>query len=238
MSTMATPVLVALGVLVVAGALRPVSARTVEPAPRLHQGSDPWCNPPGATLRSVVVDRWNGRRAVREPGAAAVAAWCDDLARELRSGTTLRQTLASVVPDDATTSACTAPLRLGLQRARPIDEALAGDVGGAHLQLAFAVIVAAAEVGGSAAPAIDRVAATLRQRAADRDERRVQAAQARLSAHVMTAVPLVMLALLVVSDGDVRTTLATPAGGACVVAGLTLNAIGWLWMRRIVGAGS
>lgn len=237
MSAVAAPILVALGVLVVAGALRPVSARTVEPVPRSQQGSDPCCNPPGARRRSVFVDRWNGRRAMRDPGAVAVAAWCDELARELRSGTTLRQALTSVVPGDPTTSTCTAPLRLGLQRARPIDEALTGAVG-AHLQLAFAVIAAAAAVGGSAAPAIDRVAATLRQRAADRDERRVQAAQARLSAHVMTAVPVVMLALLVVSDGDVRATLATPAGAACVVTGLTLNAIGWLWMRRIVGAGS
>ena len=236
MSAIAAPILVVLGVLVSAASLPRRSARTVEPVSGLQQGSDPCCNP-GARLRSVFVDRWNARRAMQEPGAAAVAAWCDDLARELRSGTTLRQALTSVVPDDATTSACTAPLRLGLQRARPIDEALTGDVG-VHLQLAFAVIAAATQVGGSAAPAIDRVAATLRQRAADRDERRVQAAQARLSAHVMTAVPIGMLALLVVSDGDVRTTLATPVGGTCVVAGLVLNAIGWLWMRRIVGAGA
>lgn len=234
MSAMTAPILVAFGVLVIAASLPRRPARSVEPVSWLQQGSDPWRN---RVLRRVLVDRWTGRRVRREPGAAAVAAWCDDLARELRSGTTLRQALTNVVPDDASTSACTAPLRLGLQRARPIEQALTGDVG-AHLQLAVAVIVAAAEVGGSAAPAIDRVAATLRQRAADRDERRVQAAQARLSAHVMTAVPVVMLALLVVSDGDVRTTLATPVGGACVVVGLTLNVVGWLWMRRIVGAGS
>jgi tight adherence protein B len=88
-------------------------------------------------------------------------------------------------------------------------------------------------VSGSAA-AIDRVAATLRQRAADRAERRVQAAQARLSAHVMTAVPLSMLGLLLATDGDVRAVTTTPIGATCLVTGLALNAIGWTWMRHIV----
>jgi tight adherence protein B len=221
----ATPIAV-LAVLVVAGALRPPPTRVVELV------SPPLPARPGGPLH-----RRARRRRTPHPDASAVASWCDDLARELRSGSTLRQTLASVEPDDAPTSCCTAPLRLGLQRARPLGELLTGDVG-PHLHLAFAVIIAAADVGGSAAPAIDRVATTLRQRAADRDDRRVQAAQARLSAHVMTAVPIVMLALLVASDGDVRAILATPIGAACVALGLSLNATGWLWMRRIVGAGA
>lgn len=225
MTPSVTSLMLALGVLVLAVSHRPMPTRLAELVP----------SPPRTARRNRWLRRWTARGRVRHPDASAVAAWCDDLARELRSGSTLRQALTSVEPDDATTSACTAPLRLGLQRARPIGELLAGDVG-AHLQLAFAVIAAAADVGGSAAPAIDRVATTLRQRTADRDDRRVQAAQARLSAHVMTAVPIVMLALLVGSDGEVRTTLATPVGAACVVLGLLLNAAGWLWMRRIVGA--
>ena len=100
--------------------------------------------------------------------------------------------------------------------------------------IVLTVIAAASEVGGSAAAAIDRVAATLRQRAADQAERRVQAAQARLSAHVMTAVPLSMLGLLLATDDDVRVVIITPVGATCLVAGLTLNTGGWLWMRHIV----
>ena len=75
----------------------------------------------------------------------------------------------------------------------------------------------------------------LRQRAADLDERSAQAAQARLSTHVMTAVPLLMLAALVATDGDVRSVVTSPTGAACIAAGLTLNAAGWWWMNRIVG---
>lgn len=179
------------------------------------------------------------RRRPRSPRARDVAAWCDDLARDLRGGATLRLALLTVVPSDGATAELTAPVRLGLDRALTVAEATARVLDpGPHLRLALAVIAASADTGGSAAAAIDRVAGTLRQRAADHDERRVHAAQARLSAHVMTAVPLLMLGLLVTTDDGVRAILGTPIGAACVMAGLLLNATGWLWMGRIVGARS
>lgn len=225
MTGVVAPLLAMAGVAAVAVAVRPSAGRI--PGAR---GPSPGRSTRAADMRTP----WAERRPPRPPAALAVATWCDDLARELRSGTTLHHALTTVTPDDPATAAWVAPWRLGLERAHRIDSTVDG--GGAHLQLAVAVIAAAAEVGGSAAPAIDRVASTLRLRAADRDERRAQAAQARLSAHVMTAVPLVMLALLVASDGDVRAVLSTPVGLGCVVAGLALNATGWFWMRHIVGA--
>ena len=106
---------------------------------------------------------------------------------------------------------------------------------GAHLGLAIIVITTAARLGGSPAPAIDRTAGTLRQRAVDADERTVHAAQARLSAHVLTAVPLAMLLLLLVTDDDVRATATSTLGATCIAVGLSLNAIGSTWMRRIIG---
>lgn len=106
---------------------------------------------------------------------------------------------------------------------------------GAHLRLALTVILTSARLGGSAAPAIDRTAATLRQRAADADERSVHAAQARLSAHVLTAVPVFMLALLMIGDADVRSAAMSTTGVVCIGVGMMLNVIGWIWMRRIIG---
>jgi Flp pilus assembly protein TadB len=50
----------------------------------------------------------------------------------------------------------------------------------------------------------------------------------------MTAVPLSMLGLLLATDDDVRVVMTTPVGATCLVAGLTLNASGWMWMRHIV----
>ena len=214
------------GVMVVGCAVRPVRRRTPDSTRRGDDDAGRW-----------LTDRIERARRRRrgDPGADEVAAWCDDLASDLRSGSTLRHALIAVIPGDDTTATRTVPLRLALERARPIADATAMTSSpGPHLHLAVAVIAATSEVGGSAAAAIDRVAATLRQRAADQAERRVQSAQARLSAHVMTAVPLSMLGLLLATDDDVRVVMATPVGATCLVAGLALNAAGWMWMRHIV----
>jgi len=189
-------------------------------------------------LRSVAAAAVRLRQSDRRrPDPLSVAAWCDELARRVRSGATLRDALATVVPTDRTTGVATAPIRLGLERGRSTVEAIDDCVDdGAHLHLALGVIRTVVRVGGASPLAIDRTAATLRQRAADRDERRVHAAQARLSAHVLTALPLLMLAALLATDPDVRSTIGSPLGSACVVAGLLANIAGWLWMQRLVSA--
>jgi len=173
------------------------------------------------------------RRAVPKP--QAVGDWCDDLARHLRSGASLHDALVTVMPADTQTIRATDGLRLRLGRGATVVEAAQSptDVG-VSLRLALDVIGITARLGGSAAAAIDRTGSTLRQRAADQDERVVQAAQARLSAHVLTAVPLAMLALLLAFDGDIGAAVTTPIGSLCLVLGLALNAAGWTWMRHIV----
>jgi tight adherence protein B len=218
---------VALAVVVAAVALRPRQRRAASAA-----GSAP--APPARSL-----DAWRIRRSARgTPDARAVAAWCDDIARRVRSGSTLRDAVATL-PADPATERATAPLRLAVDRGASVADAITRvDAGGAHLRLALGVIATASRIGGPAAASIDRAAMLLRQRAADLDERATQAAQARLSSHVMTAVPLLMLAALVATDDDVRSVVSSPIGTICVVAGLALNAAGWWWMRRIVGVPS
>jgi tight adherence protein B len=181
-------------------------------------------------------DAWRLRRVRgRIPDSRAAAAWCDDIARRIRSGSTLRDAVATL-PADPATERTTAPIRLALDRGASVADAIARvDAGGPHLQLALGVIATASRIGGPAAASIDHAAMLLRQRASDLDERATQAAQARLSSHVMTAVPLLMLAVLVATDGDVRSVVTSPIGTVSVVAGLALNAAGWWWMRKIVG---
>lgn len=90
--------------------------------------------------------------------------------------------------------------------------------------------------GGSPARGVDGVAATLRERAEVEREARSLATQARASAMVVTLAPVGFGALGVV--GDERSAgflLGTPAGLACLVAGLTLDALGAAWMQRIAG---
>ena len=63
----------------------------------------------------------------------------------------------------------------------------------------------------------------------------MQAAQARLSAHVLTAVPIAMLGLLCLLDPDVLPAARSSTGATSIGLGLAINALGWGWMRRIVG---
>ena len=212
-----------------------IAAVAVRPRPR--RAASVACSTPAQPARTL--EAWRLRRSRRRtPDARAVAAWCDDVARRVRSGSTLRSAVVTL-PNDPATERATAPLRLALDRGASVADAIARvDAGGAHVRLALGVIATASRIGGPAAASIDRAAMLLRQRAADLDERATQAAQARLSSHVMTAVPLLMLAALVATDGDVRSVVASPIGTLCVGAGLTLNAAGWWWMRRIVGVPS
>ncbi len=169
------------------------------------------------------------------PPPRAVAEWCDRLARCLRSGASLRDALLTTIPDDEPTRRLTEPVRRRLHRGEPVTTAVASvEEPGTHLHLALTIIGTAARVGGPSAPAIDRTATSLRGRAADHDDREVQAAQARMSAHVLTAVPMLMLALLVTTDSDTREAVTTKVGVICLTIGLALNLVGSAWMRRLI----
>jgi Flp pilus assembly protein TadB len=194
---------------------------------------------PAPSPLAVLASRWTQRRdRHRQSSARHVAAWCDEIARRVRSGSSLRDSVV-VVPPDATTERSTSAFRLTIDRGLSISEAVARvDDPGPHLRLALEVLATTSRIGGPAAASIDRTAVLLRQRAADLDERASQAAQARLSTHVLTVVPLLMLAVLVTTDDDVRDAVTSPVGATCVTVGLALNIIGWWWMRQIVGTSS
>ena len=222
---MIAPAVVAVAVVVAALALRP---RPRRPEPATVQGP---------TRLDVASAAWILRRSRRRtPDARDVATWCDNIVRHVRSGSTLREAL-SVVPDDPATAWATTPLRLAIDRGCSIPDSVGRvDDAGPHVRLALGVIVATSRIGGPAAAAIDRTAMALRQRAADLDERSIHAAQARLSTHVMTAIPLLMLGVLVALDAEVRSVVASPIGAVCIAMGLLLNVAGWWWMHRIVRA--
>ena len=62
----------------------------------------------------------------------------------------------------------------------------------------------------------------------------MQSAQARLSAVVLTWLPVAVLALLVLTSGGVRHVVSSPVGIVLLGSGSLLNLAGWWWMRRIV----
>lgn len=203
--------------------------------------------------------RWaipNVRRPSQMVRPASLGAWADDLARALRHGSTLHTALANTLPTDTVIERRSASLRHWLGRGATVAEAcdewadeLAGHAdaltgrrrrAGDRTELLgtmAAVLAAIASLGGAAAAPLDRFAVTMRQRASDDLERAAHSAQAKMSAKVLTSVPLAVLALLVLTDADVREVITSTAGGSTVALGLALNTLGALWMRRIAGTG-
>lgn len=62
----------------------------------------------------------------------------------------------------------------------------------------------------------------------------VKTSQARMSAHMVAAMPTGMCAVLALLSADFRRGLATPAGAGAVVLGLALNVIALVVIRRIM----
>jgi Flp pilus assembly protein TadB len=185
------------------------------------------------SLVDQVGHRWTTSRQ-RLPTDDELAAWCDDLARQLRTGSSLTAAICTAIRSPAVDTAI-APIVLGLQRGATLAGAL-GQVGRASPPLAtvLGVLQACASLGGPSAAAIDRAAAALRRRSVDAAERRVHSAQARLSALVLTLLPGAVLVLTTLTSDTTRATLTTTSGLSCLVAGCLLNVVGWWWMQRII----
>jgi len=182
-----------------------------------------------------LVERLARRRTSARIEPAVLAAWCDALARAVRGGATLRHALCSV-PSPACVESRLAPALLALERGASVTAALSNlDARSPDLDLVLVVVRACAEHGGAAAEPIDRAAAALRQRAALAGERRTNSAQARMSALVMTSLPAAMLALLALTSRSVRSAATEPPGLIAIALGMTLNVLGWTWMRRLIG---
>ena len=162
----------------------------------------------------------------------------EQLAGALRSGSSL--TVALGEAGGATSDPLGRELEalaLAASRGEPVAAVLDGwtrrhDEPGTRL--AATALTLATVVGVAPARAVDGVAATLRERLELSAERRALASQARTSAVVLSAAPLLFALLLGVSDGAAgRFLLHSRAGWACLAGGLGLDALGAWWMARL-----
>jgi tight adherence protein B len=182
--------------------------------------------------------------ARRSDPADDVATTLDQIARAVAAGLSLTVAVEQLTPAPAHRpfAALLAPAvvehRLGLPfadaLARTADR-LGRDDAAPEPALAMTVLEFAARHGGVPAIALDRAAASVRERRAVVAERAVQSAQARMSALVLTLLPLGFAVWTLSTDQRVRTFLAgSPLGWGIIAAGLASNALGWLWMRRLI----
>jgi tight adherence protein B len=159
------------------------------------------------------------------------------MARSLRSGASLRQ---AVTEAEACGGMVAGELRgvvadldrgLGLvdaldrwQARRPL----------AGVRLAVAALALGAETGGAQARAVDGVAATLRDRLAVAADVRAHAAQVRASVLVINLAPIAFCAFATATDPRTADFLfRSPLGWSFLAAGVGLDAVSALWMRRL-----
>lgn len=189
-----------------------------------------------------LVPRRNGTGAPEVPEALVCADFLDSVERHVRLGRSLR---AGIL--DAHASLPLGSLRESLEHTvlycrtgAPLEELLIHDRSRhASQDVAFLLqsLVAAAAGGTGTAHALERAAWVLRERHVVSEERRVHAAQAVLSARVMSWMPLGFGAVMLLTSPSVRdVVLFSPLGLVCGVSGIALNMVGRRWMGRITGA--
>lgn len=156
----------------------------------------------------------------------------------LRSGYSLPQAL------DALTRQTADPARTEFTRVmfetrvgRELGESLAG-VARRMQSTGFEWVVAAIdinrEVGGELAQVLSTVADTVRERQQLNRQIDTLTAEGRISAYVLTALPVVMIVALSLMNPGYFEPMATAPGPAIIVMSLLLLVIGWVWMRRLI----
>jgi len=167
-----------------------------------------------------------------------MATWCEHAARAVRAGASLATAITDASVSASGPGRLMTPVVDGLRRGASMSVALDRVTvePGRPQTAVVAVLRACAEIGGPAAPPLERVAAVLHARADAAAERWAHSAQARLSARVLTVLPAGVGALLLLAEPSIRQATISPAGLVCVVVGVALNVLGWWWMRRTIGS--
>lgn len=153
------------------------------------------------------------------------AAFLDTVASAVRAGHSLPRAVDHAREHAHSEQANSAGRSAGGRAAADADRAVA--------QQALQV---AAELGGPVAAGLQHAADLLRERRVMRAEARAHAAQARLSAVVLTLLPVAFAAFGLCTSESYRHALSSGAGVGMAGAGLAVNLIGWRWMQRIIAA--
>lgn len=193
-----------------------------------------------AAVAGGPVALWIARSRAQRQFVAALPGGLEQVAAALRGGASISDALDSLTADgllaaDVRRIQARAALGLGLADAlttwpeeRPIPA----------VRAAAGALAVAVTMGGRSAEALDGLAASLRERLGATAEARALSAQARMSAIVVGGAPLAYLAFSAITDpASANALVGSSAGRICLAAGLLLEALAALWMRRIVRAG-
>jgi tight adherence protein B len=114
-------------------------------------------------------------------------------------------------------------------------ERFAGEIDTDDARLFALVVELHAKTGGDLARALEEVAETIRHRVRVRRELRALSAQGRISGAVLGVLPIgFFLVLALTSRHDISPVITTPAGAAMVLTGLVMEALAFVWIRRLL----
>ncbi len=205
-------------------------------ASRLPVSGSPADRPRGTHALGARLDRLLAR-VRRRSGPSRWPIALRLMAREIRSGAALDRAMEIAARAEPSLTALTQVVdqrRIGWRTVGPLDHE-AHPLSSADDRLALATIAHLTDHGGQTAASLDRAAATIHEREVMRSERDVQAAQARISAQLLSAIAPLFAGWSVASDARVRHfLLGTIPGLVCLAVGVALNLAGYAWMHRVV----
>ncbi len=157
----------------------------------------------------------------------------------LRSGFSLSQALGAVVREETRPTAgefarALAEARVGVDLEVAL-EAVANRMDCDDLRWAVMAIRIQRDVGGNLAEVLGTTAGTMRERASLHRHMRGLTAEGRLSAYILTALPVLVGGWLMVSDRSYMRPLYTTGLGLVMLGGAAvLFVLGGLWMRVLI----
>jgi tight adherence protein B len=113
--------------------------------------------------------------------------------------------------------------------------AMADRVNLVDVRILVTAILIQREVGGNLAEILDNLSAVVRARFTIRRQIRVYTAQGRMTGYLLSALPLILFMVLYTINAKYMSILFTdPVGKILVVVALTMQFIGFLWIRKII----
>jgi len=120
----------------------------------------------------------------------------------------------------------------------PLQDSLLGMVDRVNLvdvRILVTAILIQREVGGNLAEILDNLAAVVRARFTIRRQIRVYTAQGRMTGYLLSALPIILFSILYMINGPYMSILFTdPVGKILVGAAVSLQLLGFLWIRKII----
>jgi tight adherence protein B len=204
---------------------------------------------PGAAIVAMLamgigrlVRRRAAARVVADRRDEQVADLAGVLAAAMRAGMSVQQALGYAAreaeePLRIELERVVEDLEVGVELGQAID-AWTRRVGTEDARLLMTAVDLHRSIGGDLPAVLDQVSASVRDRLGAAREVLALTAQARLSGVVLGLLPIGFLAFLwITSRRDIEGVVRTRAGVAAVLSGLALDAVGFLWIRRLVDVG-